>query len=486
MREAGILMPISSLASKYGVGDFGPEAYQFVDLLQDSKCRIWQLLPLNPLGYGNSPYQPYSSIAMDELYISLDMLCARGLLDKPQPFQPLAKTVDYEHVRKHKEQYLKQAYQKFVSSDGSESGYNQFVTQPWVHQFAVFMAFKKANDLRCWNEWPNEQKQWIKHPELDLSAYAEEIQYQMFLQYILFSQWNELKTYANRKGIRIMGDIPFYVGIDSLDVWANQACFLLDDKSHPTFIAGVPPDYFSVTGQRWGNPIYDWSHLKETGFSFWLERLQSNQEIFDIIRIDHFRAFDTYWKIPASCPTAEEGAWIEAPGYEFFDVMKAKLPNIELVVEDLGDLRKEVLELRDHYEFPGMKIVQFAFDPNENNNNFADKENMVIYSGTHDNQTIRGWYHSQAPYQRKKIRAYFKSLGYPKEAIAKQFVRYTLDSVAKMAILPLQDIIGLDDSGRMNTPGTVGSPNWEWKLDRMDRFASQVSWLKEVILASKR
>ena len=283
-----------------------------------------------------------------------------------------------------------------------------------------------------------------------------------------------------------MGDIPFYVGIDSLDVWANQKCFLLGADGKPTFIAGVPPDYFSATGQRWGNPIYDWKYLKKEDYKFWLDRIAYNSKLFDIIRIDHFRAFDTYWKIPATCETAIEGEWVEAPGYEVFDLIVEKFKKIQIIAEDLGDLREEVHILKNHYGLKGMKIVQFTFDPRENNNNFEDTRNMVIYTGSHDNQTIRGWYESQNENTQDAIRKALEKAGYKDRVISRRFIRLTLDSIADMAILPLQDFLDLGDEARINTPGTVGSPNWEWKLTNFHKLRKEISGIKDLIIASKR
>lgn len=483
MREAGMLLPLSSLPSNHGIGDMGKYSFELIDLLKAAEFRIWQILPLNPLGYGSSPYQPYSSFAGDEIYISLDELYKDGYLTEKAPdFGKDNLSVDYENVRTFKETYLKKAFCKFAP----DSEYETFVKQEWVYLYAVFLTLKKKNDLKCWNEWEQKQKEWIKTREFDVSIYDENIRYEMFIQYMFYKQWMKVKNYANENGIRIMGDIPFYVGIDSLDVWANQECFLLGADGKPTFIAGVPPDYFSATGQRWGNPIYDWDYLKEQNYEFWLNRIAYNSKLFDIIRIDHFRAFDTYWKIPATCETAIEGEWLEAPGYEIFDLIQKEFPEVEIIAEDLGDLRPEVHDLKNHYKLKGMKIVQFTFDPKENNNNFEDVENMVIYTGSHDNQTIKGWYTSQDNKLKSAIRKSLKKSGYEDRVISKRFVRLTLDSIAEMAILPMQDLIDLGDEARINTPGTLGTPNWEWKLNSFRKFKKEVNNIKELIRVSNR
>lgn len=483
MKKAGILLPLSSLPSNHGVGDMGANSYYFIDMLEKVQGRIWQILPLNPVGYGNSPYQPYSSFAGDEIYISLDELHKEGLLKElPEMFLEDAIKVDYEAVRTYKTKYLREAFKNFVP----DQEYEEFISQQWVYLYAVYLTIKKKNDLKCWNEWPQMQKDWIKTASYDVSSFHHEIQYEMFVQYIFFKQWIAIKNYANSKGIQIMGDIPFYVGVDSLDVWANQECFLLDEEGIPNFIAGVPPDYFSATGQRWGNPIYNWDYLKEDNYRFWQDRIAYNSKLFDIIRIDHFRAFDTYWKIPASCPTAIEGEWIEAPGYDVFHMFREKFPNVEIIAEDLGDLRPEVHELKEYFGLKGMKVVEFTFDPNESNNDFEDVENMVIYTGTHDNQTIKGWYLGQGAELQKDIDRKLESLGYTDDSVSDRFVRYTLDSIADIAILPVQDVIGLDDSGRINTPGTLGTPNWEWKLSDFKGLEEKLEFFKDAIIASGR
>ena len=314
-------MPVSALPSTTGVGELGRASYQWIDIMKENGVKIWQILPLHRVGYGNSPYQPYSSCAGDELYISLDLLYDAGLLDKkPDTFRENAKSVDYTAVRAFKENYLREAFKKFLVKNGNEEPtYKDFISQEWVYTYGVFRALKLRNKGACWNEWKTEDKDWPNNRKPLTKDVEEEVRYQCFLQYIFFTQWMNVKKYANESGIEIMGDVPFYVGLDSVDVWSGRENFLLDTDGRPVFIAGVPPDYFSVTGQRWGNPIYDWEYLKKNGYKFWVDRIGYSNKLFDIIRIDHFRAFDTFWKIPASCPTAVDGEWIEAPGYEVID-----------------------------------------------------------------------------------------------------------------------------------------------------------------------
>lgn len=489
MREFGILMAVASLPSQHGVGDFGEQAYRLIDKLSSIGGKIWQILPLNPLGYGNSPYQPYSSFALDELYIDLQQLCEAQLLTSVPAYKANSKKIAYQEVRKFKEKQLRKAIKAFKKKEYPTLGeitYQQFCKFDWVVPYGVFIAFKKANDLVCWNEWEDSMRDYgLTMSGVDLNEYSDEIEYVCFTQYVLYCQWIKLKNYANSKGIDIVGDVPIYVGIDSLDVWMNRDCFLLDDKGHPTFIAGVPPDYFSVTGQRWGNPLYDWEYLEKHDFNFWLNRLQYCSKLYDRVRIDHFRAFDTYWKIPASCPTAIEGEWIEAPGYKLFDSILKKLPNLNIIAEDLGDLRHEVLELRDHYNFPGMKIVQFTFSP-DGEEDFEDRENMIVYSGTHDNQMMKGWYKAQDSATKRKIRRFFTKNGYCYDNMVKNFLAFTLDSIGNTAILPMQDILELGDEARLNMPGTLGSPNWEWRLTNLDKVDEPFQFVEELLIKSKR
>lgn len=482
-RVAGVLMPVASLPSDCGVGGFGKEAYAFVDSLARMGMKIWQLLPLNPLGYGNSPYQPYSSFAGDELYIDIGMLEEAGYVKSGRiPFDDsiYGGRIAYEKARAYKEPYLKEAYKVFWDKEADSAEFKEFQKMDWVRPYAVFIALKKQNDLRCWNEWPKEQQDWILDGKYDISHLEEEIRYQMFLQFMFYKQWMKLKAYANEKGISIMGDIPIYVGIDSLDVWGCRENFLLDAEGKPTFIAGVPPDYFSETGQRWGNPIYNWAYMEQSGFSFWINRLSYSSQLYDVIRIDHFRAFDTYWKIPASCDTAIEGAWIEAPGYALFDTVFKKLPDIQIVAEDLGDLRPEVLQLRDHYHFMGMYIVEFSLLHEE------PLAHQLIYTGTHDNQTIQGWYRESDNSSKKKIKGKLRRCGMPWQSIAHKAVNYALKSPARLAIVPTMDILELDDEARLNTPGTVGSPNWEWRMGSVEDLKAYEKRMRKMITRAGR
>lgn len=483
MRKAGLLMPVSALPSDYGVGDFGKGSFEFIDYMEACGLHIWQILPLNPLGYGNSPYQPYSSFAGDEIYIDIEKLYETGLLlERPAPSGKEDKTVDYEKVRSYKQKYLKQAFKNFKPDEACEA----FADMDWVYPYGVFLTLKKHNHMKCWNEWQTPHKNWIKDKAFDVTIYDEEIRYEMFVQFLFYSQWQEVKAYANKKGIQIMGDIPFYVGMDSLDVWMNQEEFLLGADNKPAFIAGVPPDYFSEDGQRWGNPIYNWKHMENNDFAFWKKRFGYNAALFDVIRIDHFRAFDTYWKIPAACPTAVEGEWVEAPGYQLFDILLKEFPDAHIVAEDLGDMRPKVYELRDYYGFPGMKIVQFTFDPLEHNNSFADRENMIIYTGTHDNETVKGWILNQPKDVQMAAERELYAWGYEEETLTQNFLCYTLDNLADTAILPVQDVLELADEGRFNTPGTLGSPNWEWRLTDMEVLAKKKEFLKEKLRKSGR
>ncbi|MFC4892008.1 4-alpha-glucanotransferase [Pseudofrancisella aestuarii] len=489
MRKAGVLLAISSLPSDFGIGDLGKRAYEFVDILKEMKVKIWQVLPLTPLGFGNSPYQSSSSFAGDEIYIGIDQLIKEGLLNSSdiEKFNIDLDKVEYDLVREHKNALYKKAFSNFkkLKKERFEQDYQNFIEDnSWALDYAIFKTFRKINNNQTWSSWDKSYKNWIKNKDIDLVKYQESIDYELFLQFIFYCQWFELKAYANKNNIEIMGDLPIYLGLDSADVWENQELFLLDENQKPTFVAGVPPDFFSKTGQLWGNPLYDWDKLKETNFDFWIKRLEGSFKLFDILRIDHFRAFDTYWKIPVAEKTAIKGEWIEAPGYAFFDTIYKQLPKANIIAEDLGDLRKEVFELRDHYNLKGMKVFQFHFDPRKlSNKEFSNGSNTIIYTGTHDNNTLLGWYNEQSKWYKKLLKRSFKT-NYKK--IVRAILKYALNTEAEYVIIPVQDILELDANARFNTPGQIGSPNWEWKLVDFSQLNLKKSYFSNMVISSGR
>lgn len=476
MRKAGILMPVFSLPSRAGVGDFGKEAYRFIHLLKENGVRIWQILPINPAGFGNSPYQPFSSFAGDDIYISLDLLYEEGLIEElPPAFREKAKKVDYASVRSFKEPYLWQAYKNFLQRGGKEdSTYQQFISKGWVRDYALFCALKKENDGFCWNdwdEWKEADKTWTARSFALSQRAKREEDFQSFKQFLFFSQWMKLKKEANSLGIEIMGDLPFYVGTDSADVFFDREDFLLDKEGHPLFVSGVPPDYFSKSGQLWGNPIYDWDHMKKTGYRFWTDRIRFCKQVFDIVRIDHFRAFDTYWKIPAASSTAEKGEWERAPGYEVLDRIFQEITDLELVAEDLGETGSSVSNLRDHYHLKGMKVFIFSLDSSGKRacDTYRDVRNLIIYTGTHDNDTFMEWYGKLSIPSKRKVRRFLKRHRCCQGSVKDRALIYILRSKADYAIIPMADVLGLGKEGHINTPGTVGSPNWEWRMTGFEK-----------------
>ena len=487
-RTTGILMPISSLPGNQGIGDFGKHTFRLIDAISKQNIRIWQILPLNPVGYGNSPYQPFSTYAGDDVYISVDTLADYGLLKQSsiRNYNKFSERVDFEGVRQFKAPYLKKAYKNFLKMyDEFAQEYQLFYsTAEWLYPYAVFITLKKHNNMKSWIEWPKEQREWINNRKFSLEEYEDEINYEQFLQFIFYKQWNDVKTYANEHGVQIMGDLPFYIGLDSADVWQNQNEFLLDSKGNPTHVAGVPPDYFSEDGQRWGNPIYNWKQMQRNHYDLWIHRLAWNEQQYDILRLDHFRAFDTYWQIPADCPTAKVGEWVLGPAYDFFDEVYRRLPNIRIVAEDLGDLRKQVGTLRDHYNLMGMEVVSFELQPKLLKK--PRKEHVVLYTGTHDNDTLEGYYQTLSSNRRIALRRFFHNCGYENRTFHELVIRYCLDSEAKVVILPMGDILGLKSNGRINAPGTIGSPNWEWKLKNLKEFYAYLPTLGEWIKNSNR
>ena len=466
VRQAGILMPVFSLPANHGIGDLGKSAYDFVDLVASAHFKIWQILPLNPAGYGESPYQPSSSFAGDEVYINLDLLVEEGLLEEAPAFEKDSEFINYSAVRAYKSDLLHQAFKKFIP----DQDYQEFVDKAfWLDGYAKFIARKKANDNKGWLEWTN-----LEYDE-------EEYKYQFFVQYYFAKQWLKLKDYANSKGIIIMGDMPIYVGLDSADVYDNKECFLLDQTGHPTSVAGVPPDYFSEDGQLWGNPLYDWDYLKEHDYSFWMKRLSWNKDLFDIIRIDHFRAFDTYWKVPAGETTARNGEWILGPSYDFFDYVYDKMPDLNLVAEDLGDLRPEVLELKDHYHMLGMRIAQFSFGDDMAKVDYKLPEFCIAYTGTHDNAPVNGWYSDLTVGEKKHAKAVMNHLQIHGKTMADRQIKWMLGSDAILAIIMMEDFLALGNEGRINTPSTIGAPNWCWKMSTLAPFERRIRHIQHLL-----
>ncbi len=480
-RKAGILIGVASLPGEYGIGDFGKNSYRFIDKLASAGFSLWQILPLAPLGYGHSPYQPFSSFAMDEIYLDLDALYDEGLIEKPSPFMGETDKIAYEDVRAYKLPYLRQAF--LAEKKRAPRCLSSFKkSHAWASDYSVFASFHEKHQA-SWDTWPLEERDWIKERPALRGKKKEEADFRLYLQYKLYQQWDKLHAYAKSKGIEIIGDLPFYVGFDSCDVWRNQDTFLLDPSSkQPTFIAGVPPDYFSATGQRWGNPIYDWEKLAKEDFAFIENRIALNAKIYDILRLDHFRAFDTYWKIPSSCPTAVEGEWVEAPGYALFDSLFAKYPELNIIAEDLGDLRPEVLTLRDHYSFPGMNVIEFTFHDYElSHKGKWDEENAVCYLGTHDNETIIGFFYDLPEHEQAEWVYALEQKGIDQGPMNDRLIRYCFQKKAKYALVSMQDILGLDKEARTNIPSTVDNRNWTWKMSDFASFEEKLPSLEKVL-----
>lgn len=472
-RASGVLLHPSSLPSPYGIGDFGQSAYAFVHFLIDSGQSLWQVLPLGLTGYGDSPYQSFSSFAGNPLLISPEKLVEDGLLNAAaiaeKPNFP-SHEVDYGPVIPYKISLLEKSFAYFQGKGTAvqQKAFKTFCDEhkAWLDDFAFFMALKNHHadqDGGVWNTWPQEiamrQPKGIEKWQKKL---AEQIEFQKYQQFLFFDQWLDLKAYANERGIQIVGDIPIFVAFDSADVWANRELFFLDEDGNATVIAGVPPDYFSETGQRWGNPLYNWEKMAANNYAWWAKRLQMCFTQADIVRIDHFRGFEAYWEIPASEETAVIGEWVKGPGQAFFDAMQEQLGELPLIAEDLGVITPEVEALRDRYNFPGMKILQFAFG-GEQNSNFLPHTytpNSVVYTGTHDNETTRGWYNNASYKEQDHIRRY---LGISGDDIAWDMIRLCHMSVADLSIIPMQDLMSLGNQARMNFPGKVGG-YWRWRF----------------------
>ena len=470
-RSSGILLHPTSLPGPNGIGELGPGAYAWVDWLAGTESALWQVLPLGPTSYGDSPYQCFSAFAGNPYLVSFERLTEDGLLtevdfhDRPQ-FDPAR--VDYGTIYYWKLAVLDRAFDRFKNGSFAdmESELAEFRGRQanWLPEYALFMALKDAHAGQPWWEWPDGLR--LREPktlEKARKIHARSVEKHEFRQYLFFKHWQDIRAYAHSKGIQIVGDIPIFVAYDSSDVWANRELFYLDDQGSLTVQAGVPPDYFSVTGQLWGNPLYRWDVHKKTGYAWWFARMRAVLDQVDIVRLDHFRGFYDYWEIPGDAKTAEHGRWVEGPGADFFEKLNESLGDLPIIAEDLGDLNPEVYVLRDRFNLPGMKILVFAFG-DEHPSIFVPHnytENSVVYTGTHDNDTVRGWYDRVGPKERDLARRYLARDGHD---ISWDLIRAAWASVSVFALAPMQDFLSLGNEARMNKPGTIGIHNWSWRV----------------------
>ena len=475
MRESGILLPISSLPSQYGIGCFSKEAYEFVDQLALANQKYWQILPLGPTSYGDSPYQSFSTYAGNPYFIDLNTLIEEGVLTKKEcdlaDFGLDSRFIDYGKLYKARYKLLRKAYERSNISQNPEFRTFQEENAWWLDDYALFMAVKGFFQDECWDKWPEDIK---KRYGYALDYYREqlyfEIEFQKYMQFEFSIQWKKLKTYANENGIRIIGDIPIYVALDSADAWANPQMFQLDEDNIPTAVAGVPPDGFSPTGQLWGNPLYRWEKHRETGYQWWITRLWYCFELYDVVRIDHFRGFDEYFSIPYGSETAAPGHWEKGPGIELFRAVEQALGKREIIAEDLGYMSETVRQLVQDSGFPGMKVLEFAFDSRDTGSasdylphNYP--VNSVAYTGTHDNETLVSWYQTITSAERTLVRDYLYDYTTPETQLYKSMIALIFRSAAATCIIPMQDWLGLDNSARINKPSTVGE-NWRWRLKK--------------------
>ena len=470
-RASGILLHPTSLPGKYGIGSLGKAACEFIDFLVRAKQQFWQMLPLGPTGYADSPYQCFSSHAGNPNLIDLDILVKSRLLqaDDLEDYPHFSnKKVEYEGIQQTRLPLLRKAFHTFMTyADSTEKlAYRNFLKEQskWINDYALFMAIKANRNQNPWYQWENPLKK--REPEAINAIQAllhEEIDFHKFLQFLFFKQWIAVKEYAFNHKIRIIGDIPLYVALDSADAWANPEIFEFDENLDPIRVGGVPPDYFSETGQLWGNPLFRWDVLKEQGYRWWIDRIKTNLFLYDIIRIDHFRGFAAYWAVPYGEKTAINGQWITCPGKEFFDAMRMEFGDLPIIAEDLGVITPDVEELRDGFGLPGMKILQFAFDSSEANDYipYNYPKNCIVYTGTHDNDTVVGWFDNASPNDRAYVLDYLNTNDYE---IHWSFIRLAWASVANTAIVPMQDLLGLNTSARMNLPGTTQN-NWQWRVN---------------------
>jgi len=492
-RASGVLLHVTSLPSPYGIGDLGSAAFSWIDRLHSAGQQWWQVLPFGPTGYGNSPYQSMSSFAVNPALISPDSLISEGLLKSADcEAQFPSDAVDYATVISFKTRLLETAEANFKAGAGKDlrAPYDEFRSQQehWLDDYALFEALKTKYHGKHYLEWP---KEFVERRSDALTKarreLADRIGQVSFAQFLLFRQTGQLKEYAHSKGVRLIGDLPFFVSPDSSDVWADPEFFLLNERRHPRFVAGVPPDYFSTDGQLWGNPVYNWDALRATGYRWPIERLRALLAHVDAIRLDHFRGFAATWHVPADAPTAQSGQWVEGPGSVFFHAVEEELGNLPFIAEDLGFITPDVHALREQFQLPGTRVLQFAFDGHPDNpylpNHFVS--NTVVYTGTHDNAPTREWYEQLPQYQRQNFWNYLKRAPGASDDAAPSLVNLAWSSIAALTVAPLQDLLNLGAESRMNIPGRV-SGNWRWRCPDDMELSPAFRWLRELTELAKR
>lgn len=492
MRASGILLPVASLPSKYGIGCFSKEAYEFVDGLSKAHQSYWQILPLGPTSFGDSPYQSFSTFAGNPYFIDLETLIEEGLLTEEEceecDFGDDDRVIDYGKIYESRFGLLWSAFER--TDLEKDAAFHTFVkeNESWLKDYALFMAIKDSNEGVSWTEWDEDIR--LRKPEamkLYENELQDDIQFYMFLQFLFVKQWKKLKKYANDKGIKIIGDIPIYVAFDSADCWSDTKLFQFSSNNEPTAVAGCPPDAFAAAGQLWGNPLYDWEYHKSTGYAWWIQRVAYSFQLYDVVRIDHFRGFDEYYSIPYGDRTAENGHWEKGPGIDLFHALSETLGKLDIIAEDLGYLTDTVLKLVQDTGYPGMKVMQFAFDSREESNYLPHTyhKNTVVYTGTHDNDTIQGWYDSISESDKDYAKLYLNNPDTPRKDIHWDYIRATLASVSDTAIIPLQDYLGLGSEARINVPSTLGT-NWKWRMKSEDITEELLERIKSLTIIYER
>ena len=492
MRASGILMPIFSLPSRYGIGSFSKSAYQFVDMLKKAGQKYWQILPLCPTSYGDSPYQSFSTYAGNPYFIDLDQLIEEKLLTRKESqacdFGDDPQDIDYGKLYENRFKLLRKAYERANVGEDQEFEAYRRENAWWLDDYALFMAVKDRFDGVAWNEWVEDIRlRWSNAMDYYRRELYYEIEFYSYLQFVFMKQWKKLKNYANINGIEIIGDIPIYVAFDSADAWANPELFQFDAENLPTAVAGCPPDGFSADGQLWGNPLYRWDYHRETGFDWWIRRIAYCSELYDVVRIDHFRGFDEYYSIPYGDTTARNGHWEKGPGIALFEAAKNRLGELNIIAEDLGYITDSVKKLVADSGFPGMKVLEFAFDSREKSDYlpYTYEKNSVVYTGTHDNETIAGWYAGLDKSDLKMCTDYMNIDRIPGKEYHWDFIRLAMLSVSDLCVIPIQDYLGLDNRARINHPSTLGT-NWRWRLAKGQLSASLLKEIREMTRISGR